>query len=74
MTAADATQAGFHPLTSGFHPRTEAALLDAVKRDMERGRIPYALIEETPGRFSVWRKGWVERPNPHRSVAKGIRG
>jgi hypothetical protein len=48
--------------------------MDAVKRDLERGRIAYQVIEETPGRFAVWRRGWVELPNPTRSLTKGIRG
>lgn len=73
LNASEATAAGYHPLTATYAP-DEAALLDAVKRDLERGRIAYQVIEETPGHFAVWRRGWVELPNPTRSLTKGIRG
>jgi hypothetical protein len=74
MTAAEAAAAGFHQLTSPYSRKTEGALLDAVIADMERGGIVHELIEETPGRVAVWRKGWVEMPAPHLTVIRGIRG
>jgi hypothetical protein len=74
MTAAEAAAAGFRALTSPFHRKTEAALLAAVVADMERGGIVHELIEDGPGRVSVWRKGWVEMPAPHLTVIRGIRG
>jgi hypothetical protein len=74
MTAAEATAAGFRALTSPFHRRNEAALLAAVVADMVRGGIVHELIEESRGHVSVWRKNWIELPNPTKSVCKGIRG
>jgi hypothetical protein len=74
MTAAEAAAQGYRQLTSPYHHKREAALLDAVKRDLERGRIAYQVVEETPGHFAVWRKGWVELPSPAMSVVRGIRG
>lgn len=74
MTAADAAAQGYHALTTAYQLPAEQRLMDAVKRDLERGRIAYQVIEETPGHFAVWRRGWVELPNPTRSLTKGIRG
>ena len=74
MTADEATAAGFRALTSPFHRRNEAALLAGVVADMVRGGIEHQLIEEAPGRFSVWRKGWIDLPNPTSTVCRGIRG
>jgi hypothetical protein len=74
MTAAEAAAAGFHQLTSPYSRKTEAALLAAVVADMVRGGIVHELIEESRGHFAVWRKGWVELPDPARTVCAGIRG
>jgi hypothetical protein len=74
MTAAEAAAAGFRALTSPFHRRNEAAPLAAVIADMERGGIVHELIETAPGRVEVWRKNWVEMPNPTQTVVRGIRG
>jgi hypothetical protein len=41
---------------------------------MVRGGIVHELIEEGPGRVSVWRANWIELPSPTRSVVRGIRG
>jgi hypothetical protein len=72
LNATEAAAAGYRALTATYAP-DEAALLDAVKRDMERGRVPYALIEERPGHVAVWRKGWVELPDLTRSVTNRTR-
>lgn len=74
MTAEQATAAGFRALTSPFHRRNEAALLASVVADMRRGGIVHELIEESRGHVSVWRKNWIELPDPARSVVRGIRG
>ena len=74
MTASEAAAAGYRALTSPFHRRNEAALLAAVVSDMERGKIQFALIEESRGCVSVWRKNWIALPSPTRSVVRGIRG
>jgi len=74
MNRAEAAAAGFRALTAPFHRKTEAALLAAVVADMVRGGIVHELIEESRGHVSVWRKNWIEMPNPTRSVVRGIRG
>jgi hypothetical protein len=66
---ADATEAGYRPLTIPYH-RTEAWMLNNVERDLQRGRIPYLLIEVAPGQTEVWRHGGVERPDPTLSLVK----
>jgi hypothetical protein len=74
MTPAQATQAGYKALTTPFHVRTESAMMEAVVCDMKRAGTPYLKVEVAPGRVEVWRKNWVELPNPTRSLTKGIRG
>jgi hypothetical protein len=66
---ADATEAGYRPLTIPYF-RTEAWMMNAVERDLQLGRIPYRLIEVAPGQTEVWRRGGVERPDPTRSLVK----
>jgi len=73
MTASDAAAQGFRALTTAYQLPAEQRLMDAVKRDLERGRIAYQVIEETPGHFAVWRKGWVELPDLTRSVTNRTR-
>lgn len=58
MTTADAAERGFHPLTGPYGP-SEAKLLAGVTADMRRSAIPFCLVEESPGHFSVWRKNMI---------------
>jgi hypothetical protein len=74
MTAAEAAAQGYRALTTSFHLRTEASMLEAVVGDMKRAGTAYVKIETAPGRVEVWRRGWVEAPAPHRTVIRGIRG
>ena len=70
---AAATAAGFRPLTTPYFA-TEIWMMNAVERDLQRGRIPYRLIHTAPGLTEVWRHGGIESPDHTRSVARGIRG
>ena len=70
---ADATAKGFRPLTTPYF-QTETWMMNRVEGDLQRGRIPYILIEVGPGLTEVWRHGGIESPDHTRSVAKGIRG
>ena len=70
---ADATAKGFRPLTTPYFA-TEIWMLNNVERDLQRGRIPYLLIEVGPGLTEVWRHGGIESVDHTRSLAKGIRG
>ena len=70
---ADATAKGFRPLTTPYFPN-EIWMMNAVERDLQRGRIPYRLIHTAPGLTEVWRHGGLESPDHTRSVARGIRG
>jgi hypothetical protein len=74
MIAAEAAAAGCRPLTAPYHLKKEADMLEGVKRDLERGKVEFVLVEESRGHVSVWRKNWIEMPNPARTVCKGIRG
>ena len=70
---ADATAKGFRPLTTPYF-QTETWMMNRVEGDLQRGRIPYLLIEVGPGLTEVWRHGGIESPDHTRSVARGIRG
>ena len=70
---ADATAKGFRPLTTPYFPN-EIWMLNNVERDLQRGRIPYRLVDVGPGQTEVWRHGGIEAVDRTRSVAKGIRG
>ena len=70
---ADATAKGFRPLTAPYFA-SETWMMNNVERDLQRGRIPYLLIEVGPGLTEVWRHGGIESVDHTRSIAKGIRG
>lgn len=59
LPPAQAKIEGFRPLTVGYQVATERAALDAVQRDLDKGRINYVLVKENDFRVSVWRKGML---------------
>jgi len=61
---------GFRQLTSTYHLGTESRLLANVVSDLERGKVEFALVEESRGHVSVWRAGWVEMPDQTLSLVK----
>ena len=70
---ADATAKGFRPLTTPYFPN-EIWMMNNVERDLQRGRIPYLLVNVGPGLTEVWRHGGIEAVDHTRSIARGIRG
>jgi hypothetical protein len=70
MITVKAAGEGFRQLTSTYHLGTESRLLANVVADLERGKVEFALVEESRGHVSVWRAGWIEMPDQTISVVK----